>query len=112
MVESRSRHVSTTDTACTTTGLCGTVVDGLQRANHSVLFDMPFVESVRKQTPGRLWRYGQRYPCYWTELWAEDSLAERLIKERHERRLDAFNQIFGSGGSDDSDDSRAGGRHE
>ncbi len=89
-----------------TTGSCGTGVDGLQRANHGVLFDMPFVESVRKQTPGRLWRYGQRYPCYWTELWAEDSLAERLIKERHERRLDAFNQIFGSG---DSDDSRAGG---
>ncbi|KAJ4291227.1 hypothetical protein N0V88_006227 [Collariella sp. IMI 366227] len=85
-----------------TTGSCGTGVDGLQRANHGVLFDMPFVESVRKQTPGRLWRYGQRYPCYWTELWAEDSLAERLIKERHERRLDAFNQIFGRGDSDSS----------
>lgn len=38
-----------------TTGLCGTGVDGLQRANRGgVLFDMPFVESVRKQTPGRL----------------------------------------------------------
>ncbi len=92
-----------------TTGSCGTGVDGLLRANDGVLFDMPFVKSVRKQTPGRLWRYGQRYPCYWTELWAEDSLAERLIKERHERRLDAFNQIFGSG---DSDDSRAGGGRE
>ncbi|KAK4150419.1 hypothetical protein C8A00DRAFT_18042 [Chaetomidium leptoderma] len=77
-----------------TVGTCGTGLDSLQKANHAVLFDLPFVESERKQARGRIWRSGQRFPCYWTELWAGDSDAEVLINDRHERRMEAFNRVL------------------
>ncbi len=86
-----------------TTGSCGTGVDGLQKANHGILFDMPFVESVRKQALGRLWRYGQRFRCHWTELWEEGSLAEWLIKERHERAMATATTARRGGARADSD---------
>ncbi|KAK3305046.1 uncharacterized protein B0T15DRAFT_574497 [Chaetomium strumarium] len=51
-----------------TVGTCGTGLDSLKKANHAILFDLPFVESDSKQACGRVWRRGQRFPCYWTEL--------------------------------------------
>ncbi|KAK4233492.1 hypothetical protein C8A03DRAFT_38790 [Achaetomium macrosporum] len=85
-----------------TVGTCGTGLDSLKKANHAILFDLPFVESDSKQACGRVWRPGQRFPCYWTELWAEDSEAETLINERHEKRTDAFRRILGHRGGDSS----------
>jgi hypothetical protein len=79
----------------TTVGTCGTGLDSLKKANHAILFDLLFVESDSKQACGRVWRPGQRFPCYWTELWAEDSEAETLINERYKKRMDAFRRILG-----------------
>jgi hypothetical protein len=89
-----------------TTGTTGTGVDSLQRANHAVLFELPFVEAEVQQAAGRIHRAGQQLPCYWTKLWAADSEAETLIKQRHERRIEAFSQILHDG---ESDRARAGG---
>ncbi|KAK4234388.1 hypothetical protein C8A03DRAFT_37840 [Achaetomium macrosporum] len=77
-----------------TVGTCGTGLDTLKRANHGILFDLPFVEANLKQVRGRIWRAGQRFRCYWTELWAEDSEAESLIRDRHLKRADAFGRIL------------------
>ncbi|KAK3304911.1 uncharacterized protein B0T15DRAFT_559021 [Chaetomium strumarium] len=85
-----------------TVGTCGTGLDSLKKANHAILFDLPFVESDSKQAYGRVWRPGQRFPCYWTELWADDSEAETLINERHEKRTDAFRRILGHRGGNSS----------
>lgn len=92
-----------------TVGTCGTGLDSLQKANHAVLFDLPFVESERKQARGRIWRSGQRFPCYWTELWAADSDAEVLINDRHERRMEVFNRVLSCHSGDGS---RAGGSEQ
>lgn len=89
-----------------TTGTTGTGVDSLQRANHAVLFELPFVEAEGQQAAGRIHRAGQQLPCHWTTLWAADSEAETLIKERHERRIEAFSQILHDR---EGDRARAGG---
>lgn len=65
-----------------TTGSCGTGIDSLPRANHAVLLQLPFVEAECQQTAGHVYRAGQRFPCHWVKLWAADSNAEILIKER------------------------------
>ena len=45
-----------------TTGTTGTGVDSLQRANHAVLFELPFVEAEGQQAAGRIHRAGQQLP--------------------------------------------------
>ncbi|KAH6630778.1 P-loop containing nucleoside triphosphate hydrolase protein [Chaetomium sp. MPI-SDFR-AT-0129] len=89
-----------------TTGTTGTGLDSLQRANHAVLFELPFVETEAQQAGGRIHRAGQQLPCHWTKLWAADSEAETLIKERHEKRFEAFSRILRDG---ESDRARVGG---
>ncbi|KAK3935392.1 hypothetical protein QBC46DRAFT_346646 [Diplogelasinospora grovesii] len=70
-----------------TVSTCGTGINSLRKANHGILFDLPFIEAD-------------------TELWAEDSEAEVLINERHEKRTKAFAQVLGY---QDRDSSSAGG---
>ncbi|OIW24959.1 hypothetical protein CONLIGDRAFT_648035 [Coniochaeta ligniaria NRRL 30616] len=89
-----------------TVGTCGTGIDCLCRANHAILFDLPFVKAEVGQVIGRVWRSGQRFGCYFTQLVAKDSQAERMIYVRHKMRTEVCSKVLsapegGSGGGDE-----------
>lgn len=78
----------------TTTGACGTGMNGMEKASYGVVFDLPFSESHIKQAKGRIYRAKQRHSSHFYVLWSADSEAENLIHQRHCDREQAFRTLL------------------
>jgi hypothetical protein len=68
----------------------GIGVNGLQRANYAVIFDLPFEESLIKQALGRVHRAGQDNECHGYVLVSMDTGMEEQIIARHSERESTF----------------------
>ncbi|KAH7009241.1 uncharacterized protein B0I36DRAFT_389968 [Microdochium trichocladiopsis] len=75
-------------------GAAATGVNGLQRANYGILFDLPFQDFLAGQACGRLCRQGQRQETFFYTLYSDDSNADKLILERHSRRNATFDVVL------------------
>jgi hypothetical protein len=68
----------------------GIGVNGFQRANYAVIFDLPFEEALVKQAFGRIHRAKQENECHGYVLVSMDTSMEQQIIGRHSERDSTF----------------------
>ncbi|KAK1749853.1 P-loop containing nucleoside triphosphate hydrolase protein [Echria macrotheca] len=79
-----------------TVKVVGTGLNGLQRANHCIIWDPPFEDHLITQTFGRVKRSGQRYKTHGYILESGDTDHEKDILKRHQERMASFQSALGA----------------
>lgn len=74
--------------------VCGIGMNGLQKANHCIIAELPLSESQTDQAVGREHRMGQRFPVTCTILNSDDNVVDKAINDRHRRRDAAWGDIM------------------
>jgi hypothetical protein len=79
------------------TGVCGLGINGLQKASHVIIAELPLRETDVIQAIGRANRVGQVHEVHCSVLYDKDNLIDSAINRRHLHRHGAFSRALGHG---------------